>query len=195
MEKAAKSVSKTTIFALTPLILLVGAHLSVAQALDLKHTVWERVAAAHGLDPYLVYAVALMESRRTVGPNKTAPWPWALGTPSGAIYAKSRSEAIDVLGGGVRSGRCVDVGVMQISTCWHAGRVDDILDLLDPHTNIRIGAAILRESLDSVPTDPELGIGRYHSWSDETRARWYGRRVLGIRRNLLNLRAGPGTAP
>jgi len=42
------------------------------------------------------------------------------------------------------------------------------------------GSAILAETLASAPGDLALGIGRYHHWKDEHRARSYGQRVISI---------------
>lgn len=189
----ADTCSKISIFALV--LLLLGTNFvwtSKAQALDLRDTPWEQIARTRDIDPILIYAVALEESRRRVGLNWVAPWPWVLGIDTGSLYAKSKLEALGVLYQAVHQGKCVDVGIMQISTCWHAGRVAHLHDLLDPLINIRVGAEILREALDSAPNDPELAVGRYHNWSSETRARSYGRRVLGTRANLLKLAAGRG---
>ena len=80
----------------------------------------------------------------------------------------------------------IDIGIMQVNLRWHGHRVADPLTLLEPDSNIRVAAAILREAIDSVPTDLELGVGRYHS-SDPSRARAYGRRVLGIYQGLARL--------
>ncbi|AIJ10630.1 transglycosylase SLT domain protein (plasmid) [Edwardsiella anguillarum ET080813] len=46
---------------------------------------------------------------------------------------------------------------------------------------------MLSEAIKSSPSDLELGIGRYHSWNDEARARNYGSRILAIYRNLRDL--------
>lgn len=186
--------SKISTFALV--LLLLGTNFvwtsSKAQVLDIRVTPWEEIARAQDIDPFLIYAVALEESRRRVASNWVTPWPWALGIDTGSIYAKSKLEALEAFYQAVHQGKCVDVGIMQISTCWHAGRVAHLHDLLDPLINIRVGAKILREALDSAPNDPELAVGRYHNWSSETRARSYGRRVLGTRANLLRLAAGRG---
>ena len=51
-------------------------------------------------------------------------------------------------------------------------------DLLDPKINLDVAGRILAEALASTP-DPELGVGHYNSWQD-SKARLYGRRVLGL---------------
>ncbi|BBV43541.1 hypothetical protein STW0522CIT26_P11740 (plasmid) [Citrobacter portucalensis] len=50
-----------------------------------------------------------------------------------------------------------------------------------------VGAEVLSEAIQSSPNDLELGVGRYHAWEDEIRARNYGSRVLAIYRNLRDL--------
>ncbi|MFS9859340.1 lytic transglycosylase domain-containing protein, partial [Salmonella enterica] len=54
-------------------------------------------------------------------------------------------------------------------------------------TNVMVGAEVLSEAIQSSPNDLELGVGRYHAWEDEIRARNYGSRVLAIYRNLRDL--------
>lgn len=68
---------------------------------------------------------------------------------------------------------------MQVNTLWHSQRVRDPQDLLDPATNLRVAAVILAEAMKSTP-DLELGIGRYHHWTDETKSRAYAKRVIGV---------------
>lgn len=181
------SSKSSTIPLLTLLVSLRFVGPTDALAVDLRGTAWEQVAWGHRLDPHLMYAVALVESRR--GAEWFAPWPWALRTQAGPVYAQSKLEALEALYRGSYRGGCVDVGLMQISTCWHAGRVGQLYDLLDPMTNLRVGAQILREALESAPDDLELAVGRYHTWSSEIRARSYGRRVLALRARLLSLTA------
>jgi len=172
------------------LAVLFGAGMACSnagQALELRETTWEAAGDAFGLDAYLVYAVALMESRRFAGRDAVAPWPWALRTDAGAVFAKSRLEAVGLLRLASLESSNVDVGIMQISTFWHGHRVRGLADLLEPRTNVHLGARILREAIDSAPGDIELGVGRYHSWN-EAKARKYGRAVLQVYANLVRLK-------
>ena len=68
---------------------------------------------------------------------------------------------------------------------WHGHRVDRLESLLDPKTNLGVGAAILKEALASAPGDLTTGIGRYHSTRPE-RAKAYARTVLSLYRHLLH---------
>lgn len=84
----------------------------------------------------------------------------------------------------------MDIGLGQVNLHYHAHRVRHWSELLDPETNLRVAAAILREALDSTP-NPVLGVGHYHSWTD-WRAAAYGRRVLELYQRLM---AYSGTQP
>jgi len=158
-----------------------------ALATDLRGSLWERTARTHQLDPYLLYAVAIAESLVPRGDSRVSPWPWTIRTPKGSIYARTREEVEAKFRLELArwdEGANFDVGLMQISTAWHAWRVRSPADLLEPEVNLRIAAEVLSDALLSSPNDPVLGIGRYHSWHPE-RARWYGKRVFAIYRRLV----------
>lgn len=162
-----------------------------ASAFDVKGTAFEDAAARYGLDPVLLYSVALAESASGRGNNNISPWPWTLRTQNEPFYAMSREQAatrlqqlIDHKG----EKASVDIGFMQVNLFWHGHRVQNPIDLLDPIKNLDTGAAILSETINSAPNDLELGIGRYHNWKDESRSRSYGKRVLSIYQQLKNLR-------
>ena len=162
------------------LLLLPG----LVQAASLAGTHWERVARSHGLDPRLLYAVALLESGRPAGAGVT-PWPWVVHTPAGPRFFASEPEARTALAALVAAHRPVelDVGLMQVNLHWHGTRVPSPAALLDPLTNLALAAEVLAQALRSAPGDPTLGVGRYHSW-DAARARGYGERVLALARAL-----------
>lgn len=148
---------------------------------------WHKAGQAHGVDPVLLYAVALAESATPSGTNQVTPWPYALRAGDEAHYpqdAQSASALLTTLME-AESARTLDVGLMQINLHWHGHRVDNPADLLVSRINLNIGAQILAEAMASSPQDPALGIGRYHSWRDD-RARWYGNRVLAIYGSLLH---------
>ena len=155
-----------------------------ALAVDLDGTVWESAARAEGdLDPLLLYAIALTESGQVDGEGRIKPWPWALNVEGKAFFAGTKEEAIALLE--TYRGRSVDVGLLQINTRWHGHRVQDLVSLLDPETNLTVGARILKEALDASPGDLTAGIGRYHSGRQD-RARRYARIVVRIYQYLLH---------
>jgi len=142
---------------------------------------WKQAAKTHGVDPVLLYSVALFESGRQGG-KKVGPWPFALhfNQANISIYALSAKEAQFVLAHVTTDN--VDIGLGQVNYKSHKDKVQRPEDLLDPKINLTVASKILAEALNSTP-DPELGVGRYHSWT-EWRARAYGRKVLTIFRAL-----------
>jgi soluble lytic murein transglycosylase-like protein len=160
---------------------------SSVAALDLSGTLFDKAGKAVGLDPLLVYAVALAESASGRGQGNISPWPWTLRAPGRPFYAQGQAEAQKKLAAlQVQYGEAIDVGIMQINLHWHGHRVNDPAELLDPETNLLVGASVLATAIRSAPDDLALGIGRYHSWQ-EKRARDYGKRVLAIVHNLQGL--------
>lgn len=153
----------------------------------IQGTIWGQVAASRCLDPYILYAVALMESKR-IHQSLAKPWPWALNLAGRSILPKSRAEAHTILKTALANGSSnIDVGLMQVNVRWHGYRVNHPEDLLDPATNIRIAADVLAEAIGSAPDNLVLGIGRYHSWRDVDAALRYGRKVLAVAALLKTL--------
>lgn len=154
-----------------------------ALAFDLEGTAWADVACGEGIDPLMLYAVALTESGRPAERGQIEPWPWALNVEGDPIFAASREEATRLLA--AHSDKSVDVGLLQVNIRWHGHRVDRLESLLDPKTNLSVGAAILKEALASASGDLTAGIGRYHS-ARPKRAKAYARTVLALYRHLLH---------
>ncbi len=161
---------------LQPATLHAGRH-----PLKLRGTTWDQVALEFGLDPWLLYAIAIVESRRSQLGHMVSPWPWALSSPEGSWYGRNRIELLTALLEVLDAydHERIDVGLMQINVGWHRARVEDVSDLTYPETNLRVAASILREAVVSAPEDPLLGVGRYHSWTPSV-ARRYGARVMRV---------------
>ena len=158
---------------------------STSCALTLQNTLFEKVGTEVGIDPLLLYSVALAES--AYNPNNTdtiSPHPWTLRT-SVPIYLNSPEEAKARLVQEMQKTNLIDVGLMQINLKWHAHRVPDPLTLLDPETNLRVGAQILKEALLSSPHNLVTAIGRFHSY-DPKLSRRYGLTVYWIYIDLMN---------
>lgn len=161
---------------------------STALAIDVNLSIFGKAAKAHNLDPLLVYSVALAESATGRGNGLISPWPWTLRAPGQPFYAKTEDQAKKKLAEFRQQyDRAIDVGLMQVNIHWNGHRVSSLEELLDPETNVMVGAEVLSEAIKSSPNDLELGIGRYHIWADEDRARKYGRQVLAIYHNLRDL--------
>ncbi len=171
---------------LAAVLLLAPLQPAYGELPDLRGTPWAEAADRHGLEPGLLYALTLVESRHRVGPERVAPWPWTIHTPEGGRWFDSRADARAALSRMLERwpAKRIDVGAAQINVGWHADRISDPLQLLDLDYNLRVAARILARAVESTG-DPVLGVGRYHAWVDRARARRYGREVWRMYSDLL----------
>lgn len=161
-------------------------------ALNLTGSLFDEVAKSSGLNPDLLYAVALAESAKSVNGTTVAPSCLAIRADK-PYYPESAKEAKRILDEVLPARSSTDIGCMQINWKWHGHKVSTPYELLEPETNIQLAADILRKAVDSVPEDQILGIGRYHHWDISSaegynRAYQYGMRVLEIWSNIAALR-------
>lgn len=127
------------------------------------------------------------DTLRAVAVVESAAHPWAIGTPHGAIFAPSRAGAERVLVRALRTEQSVDIGLMQINSQWLPRLHVAPASLLDPCTNVRVGAAILAANFvaASRPGRSHLhalvaALSAYNSGS-ETAAVDYAAKVLSVR--------------
>ena len=173
---------------LKKLIVVTRQQKSAAFTSRLQNTLWWQVANRHQLDPYVLYAVALIESAKGSTKNQVTPWPWALNKSGKSIIPTSQQEARTLLTKTLTEGnRNIDVGLMQINVHWQGHRVEKPEQLLNPVTNLKFGALVLAEAIQSVHNDLVLGIGRYHSWQNVSAAVAYGRKVLAVAAQIRTL--------
>jgi hypothetical protein len=155
----------------------------------LEGTVWSEAAieSVCKVDPLLLYAVALVESRGSAGAGFIRPNQFALrNAPSGSRYPKTHEEAALLLPRYIAEDRLTDIGAMQINYRWNGHRVDDPIKLLDLKTNVLVGAQILCEAIAANPKDLRIGIGGYHTMNPDRieDAIRYGENVLYIWKRL-----------
>jgi len=150
-------------------------------------TVWEDVAQQKSLDPYELYAIALMESRRQWTDGLVRPWLYTLmiqGEKDASVFMPDKDSAVTLLelllDNGINN---VDVCCMQINLLVHSRRLADPTKLFEMRKCVEIGADILREALDST-NDKELALGRYHHWKYEKISRTYGKKVIVLANSL-----------
>lgn len=161
-------------------LLLLAASLQ-GHALDLTGTLWAATAQRRGLDPTLLYALAIEETGRPSGPGAVSPWPWTLRSETGRRFHASREAALADLRAMLRETRDIDVGLLQVNLKRQGDRVGDPAALLDARINLAVAAEILAEGIRSAGDDLALGVGRYRHPDDDRAARAYGRRALRLR--------------
>ena len=148
---------------------------------------WEEIAHEKGLDPYELYAIALVESRRIWTDGQVRPWPYTLminGKKNTSVFMPDRESANTLLTLLLENGvNNVDVCCMQINLAIHMDRIEDPSQLFDLNTCVGIGADILKVAMNST-TDKELALGRYHHWKHEHITRDYGRKIIVLANSL-----------
>jgi hypothetical protein len=173
--------------------ILAGVALLLASALAPalgQGSIWLAAAQAQGLDPLVLYAIALQESRRLSPDGRVRPWPWTLHVRGrGALrfetYREAAHKLTDLIG--VEGVTNVDIGIMQINWRANGHRLLDPAQILLPNNNIRLGARILRENLKRARGDLVVALGRYHS-PHKDRGRRYAESVLSILEGLKAVR-------
>jgi soluble lytic murein transglycosylase-like protein len=154
----------------------------------LQNTQWWTIARHRQIDPYILYAVALVESANSDDHATITPWPWAINKSGKSIISASKQDAQRILANTIAEGnRHIDIGMMQINLYWHGHKVAKPEQLLNPITNLEIGAKVLAEAIQSSPNNLELGIGRYHSWQNAQAAVQYGQRVIALANQIRAL--------
>ena len=184
----------TTYVVLSSLV-LIGSLSSASEAKFLQNTIYDQVAQEHGLDPILLYSVSLRESGFSPASKRSfqQPWPWAICYEGGSFFAKNKKEAEHKLRELKNSGyTSIDVGLMQINLLWHKDKIAPNTDIFDPLTNLRIGAKILKNALNSCKGDLVTGIGRYHTWTANRRQAGYVVKVLSTYKQISKLNGNRG---
>lgn len=154
------------------------ACMGIAHAVDLEGSVFDVAGKEANIDPKLLFAISLVESATESDENKISPYPWTLRSDK-PFYGRNKQEAENHLAKLLADGIAVDVGLMQVNTHWHGHRVNKPADLLDPLTNVRVGAQILNERLKASPKDAVKAVATYHSF-DKERGRWYAGKVFKV---------------
>lgn len=127
------------------------------------------------------------DTLRAVAVVESAANPWAIGTPHGAVFPHTRSEAKRILVRALRTESSVDIGLLQINSQWLPRLHIAPEQLLDSCINIRVGAAILAVNFvaASRPGRSHLhalvaALSAYNSGS-ETAAVRYAEKVFSVR--------------
>lgn len=143
-----------------------------------RHSVWAQVGKAYGIDPLLLYSVALVESKSLYPDGRVAPTPWLFRVDDHLVRGDRQHVQLQMAAASQFGSAVQDVGIMQVYYPMHRDAVRDPLTLLDPRTNITVGAKILRAGMRRT-RDRVMGVGYYHSRTPSL-ARGYGTAVLTV---------------
>ena len=158
-----------------------------------SNSLWAMAGARYSIDPLLLYAVALVETKSTQPDGSIAPSPWVVRI-NGRLHTGSRAESEHAIQlAHLMALPVQDVGIMQVYYPMHRDIEPDPIALLNPVRNIDIGASLLQKAMKET-RDPILRIGYYHSHDAEL-ARGYGQTVLSVYRELkLAMGRSPSSA-
>jgi hypothetical protein len=147
-----------------------------------RESLWSQIGKASGVDPLLLYSVALVESKALYPDGKVAPTPWLFRVDDHLVRGERRDVQLAMAEASQFGSAVQDVGIMQVYYPMHRDAVRDPLTLLNPRTNITVAAKILRDGMQQT-RDRVLGVGYYHSHTP-TLARDYGTAVLTVYQRL-----------
>ena len=134
---------------------------------------YREVAGEVGLPGVVLFAVARTESRRMT-PLGVRPWPWTLTIEGEGHYYPSSVTALTAAQQALERNQQLGVGLMQIEWRVHHARFDGLDEALDPWTNLRVGAQLLKAYAEEQGS-LWAGIGRYHSAHADLAQRYQAR--------------------
>ena len=121
------------------------------------------VAEEFKLPAVVLFAVACAESSKHSATEVNKPWPWTLTIAGERRHYPTREAAQRALDHALELGISnIGVGLMQINWRRYQGILNDPSRVLDPVTNLRIGARILHDQWNR-EDDLWVAIGQYHS--------------------------------
>lgn len=150
-----------------------------------EHSLWAQVGKESGVDPLLLYSIALVESRALFPGGQAAPTPWLFRVNDHLVLGGRHHVQLAMAAASQQGSAVQDVGIMQVYYPVHRSEVQGPLTLLDPRTNISVAARILRDGMHET-RDPVLGVGYYHSHTPQL-ARNYGVAVMAVYQRLKTL--------
>lgn len=155
-----------------------------------RQSLWSEVGKASGVDPLLLYSVALVESKALYPDGKVAPTPWLFRVNDHLVRGDRHDVQLAMAAASQFGSAVQDVGIMQVYYPMHRDAARDPLALLNPRTNITVAAKILRDGMRET-SDRVLGVGYYHSHTPAL-ARDYGTAVLTVYQRLKAIHRSPG---
>lgn len=124
----------------------------------------------------VLVTIALIESGRDRG-ARLAPWPWAIHARGRGYWPDQRADALERAQAALDAGLTnIDLGCFQINYHWHGAQFDTLEAMLDPVTNARYAARLLRGHRDRLGSW-DAAVGAYHSRTPDLAAAYRARFV------------------
>lgn len=130
------------------------------------------ILTAHytGLPAWLLYGIALQESKMNFGPL-ALPFPWTLCVAGRPERYGSYQDTVAAMQRHLRAGITnIDSGVMQVNWGYHQDKLRSPQRALDPYPNLAVGALILRQQF-AATGDWAQAVARYHTGGLDTSER------------------------
>jgi len=126
---------------------------------------WTEIGEEIGVEPELLYAIAIAESKKYVGDGVVKPWPWTVNSSEGGKWFDNKDEMVNYIDTLIAKGRRnIDIGIMQVNWHWNGERlVGDHRKLADPEVSIHTGARVLKEELVRHKGNIVKSIAAYHN--------------------------------
>ncbi|HFZ9213992.1 TPA: lytic transglycosylase domain-containing protein [Salmonella enterica subsp. diarizonae serovar 61:r:-] len=153
---------------------------------------YRQVAGEYGVPAEALYSVSLAESSRRLLQGER-PWPWTLNVAGKGYRYATREEAYQALLGFMRRYplRRIDVGIAQVNLGWNGGYFRNYREALEPYTNLRAAAQILRHCYDLNPGSWLQAAGCYHHPAGGKPARTYRAIVQRKLATIASVDPGP----
>lgn len=139
-------------------------------ALRTPPTAYDVAARKFNIDPWVMYGVALQESKMKFG-DRVLPYPWTLCVAGKAHRYGTYESTLKALRHFVteKGIKNVDCGAMQVNWRWHNDKLKTFENALDPYPNLYVGAQILREHFERQGSWHRAA-ALYHTGSDKDAA-------------------------
>ncbi|EBS4798470.1 TPA: transglycosylase SLT domain-containing protein [Salmonella enterica subsp. enterica serovar Adelaide] len=176
---ANRSILTAVRYSVPVLILLIGGVGSAAAAekgrgLQTIPPGYHLVATEVGVPAEALYSVSLAETSRKL-PHGERPWPWTLNVAGKGYRYNTRQEAYGAMLSFMRRYplKRIDVGIAQVNLGWNGTYFNSYYEALDPYTNLRVAARILKSCYDNNPGSWIQAAGCYHHPAGGKPARIY----------------------
>lgn len=176
---------------LAALALAISSSEAMAASAARPMTICERemiaASAAENIPLGVLYAVALTETE-----HEQSLQPYALNIEGKTFFDRSAADAVKRFRFARAQGaKLIDVGCMQINYHYHGEHFRSVLEMLEPHRNVKYAAKFLKQ-LRAREGNWTMAVARYHAGPDNDPAQ--KRYVCSVIRKMVKTGFGAWTA-